>query len=156
MGYILNFGQYKPLPEGFRFNPFRNAYVYARGGEFPFKKITTTSLGYQMNQLPSSTKDCRNCPLRSCCIDKSDFKKIDDSIDKPYYDRMHLRLQSEKARAMKKVRQRTVEPVLETLINYSGMRRVTMPVIAGATKCMNLTEVAYNLKKLLKHIAPKA
>ncbi|RPD43375.1 transposase, partial [Paracnuella aquatica] len=136
VGYIPNFGQYKPHREGFRFNPFRNAYVCERGVELPFKKITTTSLGYQMKQYRSSSKDCRQCPLRSSCIGKSDFKKIDDSVDKPYYDRMHRRLQSEKAKVMKKVRQSTVEPVLGTLINFGGMRRVNTRGIAGATKCM--------------------
>jgi transposase len=156
VGYIPNFGQYKPHREGFRFNPFRNVYVCERGVELPFKKITTTSLGYQMKQYRSSSKDCRDCPLRSSCIGKSDFKKIDDSIDKPYYDRMHRRLQNEKAKAMKKVRQSTVEPVLGTLINFGGMRRVNTRGLAGATKCMIMAAIAYNLKKLLKHRAPKA
>jgi transposase len=156
VGYIPNFGQYKPHREGFRFNPFRNAYVCEHGVELPFKKITTTSLGYQMKTYRSSSKDCRDCPLRSSCIGKSDLEKIDDSVDKPYYDRMHRRLQSEKAKAMKKVRQCTVEPVLGTLINYGGMRRVNTRGIAGATKCMIMAAVAYNLKKLLKHRVPKA
>lgn len=155
VGYIPNFGQYKPHREGFHFNPFRNAYVCGRGVELPFKKITTTSLGYQMKQYRSSSKDCRDCPLRSTCIGKSDFKKIDDSVDKPYYDRMHRRLQSEKAKVMKKIRQSTVEPVLGTLINYGGMRRVNTRGIAGAAKCMLMAAVAYKLKKLLKHTAPK-
>lgn len=156
VGYIPNFGQYKPHREGFSYNPFRNAYVCERGVELPFKKITTTSLGYQMKTYRSSSKDCRDCPLRSSCIGKSDFKKIDDSVDKPFYDRMHRRLQSEKAKAMKKVRQSTVEPVLGTLINYGGMRRVNTRGIAGATKCMIMAAIAYNLKKLLKHRAPTA
>lgn len=155
VGYIPNFGQYKSHREGFRFNPFRNAYVCERGMELPFKKITTTSLGYQMKTYRSSSMDCRECPLRSSYIGKSDFKKIDDSVDKPYYDRMHRRLQSVKAKAMRKVRQSTVEPVLGTLINYGGMRRVNTRDIAGATKCMIMAAVAYNLKKLLKHRVPK-
>jgi hypothetical protein len=45
------------------------------------------------------------CPLRSECIGKSDFKKIDDSIDKPLYDRMRARLQTSNARRMKKVKE---------------------------------------------------
>ncbi|WP_241558493.1 transposase, partial [Paracnuella aquatica] len=53
------------------------------------------------------------------------------------------------------VRQSTVEPVLGTLINFGGMRRVNTRGIAGATKCMLMAAVAYNLKKLLKHTAPK-
>ncbi|WP_132055697.1 IS1182 family transposase [Pseudocnuella soli] len=127
VGYIPNFGQYKPHREGFRFNPFRNAYVCGRGVELPFKKIITTSLGYQMKQYRSSSKDCRDCPLRSTCIGKSDFKKIDDSVDKPYYDRMHRRLQSEKAKAMKKIRQSTVEPVLGTFVSFPAIKGKATP-----------------------------
>ncbi len=63
-------------------------------------------------------------PLRGKCIGKSDFKKIDDSVDKPLYDRMHQRLQTSKAKRMKKLRSATVEPVLGTLVNFLGMRRV--------------------------------
>jgi hypothetical protein len=77
-----------------------------------------------MKVYRSSSKDCGKCPLRSKCIGKSDFKKIDDSIDKPLYDRMHARLQTTKAKRMKTLRSSTVEPVLGNLVNYFGMRRV--------------------------------
>ena len=55
---------------------------------------------------------------------KASEKKIVDTIDKPYYDQMHRRLQSSYARSMKKLRQSTVEPVLGTLINFLGMKRI--------------------------------
>jgi len=35
--------------------------------------------------------------------------------DKPHYDKMHERLQTDYAKKMKKLRQSTVEPVLGTL-----------------------------------------
>lgn len=103
-----------------------------------------------MKVYRSSAKDCGHCPLRSKCIGKSDFKKIDDTIDKPLYDRMHARLQTHKARRMKKLRSSTVEPVLGTLVNYLNMRRVNTRGIRQANKCMLMAAVAYNLKKLLK------
>ncbi len=37
---------------------------------------------------------------------------------------MHVKLQTQKAKRMKKLRSSTVIPVLGTLVNYLGMRRV--------------------------------
>ena len=51
---------------------------------------------------------------------------------------------------MKKLRSSTVEPVLGTLINYLNMRRVNTRGIKQANKCMLMSAVAYNLKKLMK------
>jgi len=62
---------------------------------------------------------------------------------------MHQRLQTNYAKRMKKIRQSTVEPVLGTLINYLSMRRVNTRGIEQANKCMLMSAVAYNLKKLL-------
>jgi len=155
-GYIPNFGQYKNSREGFTYDKENDRYICSRGAILPFKKLTTTSLGYLMKTYRSSSKDCAQCPLRSVCIGKSDFKKIDDTVDKPLYDRMHARLQTPKAKRMKKLRSSTVEPVLGTLINYMNMRRVNTRGIRQANKCMIMAAVAYNLKKLMKWKGPKA
>jgi len=154
-GYIPNFGQYKASREGFTYDKQNDRYTCSRGVHLPFKKLTTTSLGYQMKVYRSSAKDCSHCPLRSKCIGKSDFKKIDDTVDKPLYDRMHARLQTIKAKRMKKLRSSTVEPVLGTLINYLSLRRVNTRGIRQANKCMLMAAVAYNLKKLMKFTVPK-
>jgi transposase len=132
-GYIPNFGQYKASRAGFTYDKDNDRYTCSRGIHLPFKKLTTTSLGYQMKVYRSSAKDCGHCPLRSKCIGKSDFKKIDDTVDKPLYDRMHARLQTTKAKRMKKLRSSTVEPVLGTLINYLNLRRVNTRGIRQAT-----------------------
>jgi hypothetical protein len=84
------------------------------------------------------------------CIGKSDFKKIDDSIDKPFYDRMHARLQTVNRERTRQIRSSTVEPVLGTLVNYLAMRRVNTRGIKQANKCIMMAAIAYNLKKLLK------
>ena len=148
-GYIPNFGQYKPSREGFTYDQINDRYTCQRGVHLPFKKLTTTSLGYKMKVYRSSARDCGPCPLRSVCIGKSDFKKIDDSIDKPYYDRMHERLEKVNREKIRKLRSSIVEPVLGTLINYLAMRRVNTRGIKQANKCMLMAAVAYNLKKLL-------
>ena len=57
---------------------------------------------------------------------------------------------------MKKLRQSTVEPVLGTLINFLGMRRLNTRGLKLANKCMIMAAVAYNIKKFMKFNAPKA
>ncbi len=84
---------------------------------------------------------------------KSDFKKIEDTVDKPLYDEMHQRLQTHKAKRMKKLRQSTVEPVIGTLVNFLGIRRVNTRGIQLAGKCLLMAAVCYNLKRLLKWTA---
>ena len=153
-GYIPNFGQYKPTREGFRYDPGGDYYKCSRGVKLPFKRIKDSHDGaYQMRVYRSSSLDCRHCPLRSTCIGKSDFKKIEDTVDKYLYDEMHLRLQTSKARKMKKLRQATVEPVIGTLVNFLGMRRVNTRGIQLANKCLLMAAVCYNLKRLLKWTA---
>jgi hypothetical protein len=149
-GYIPNFGQYKPTREGFTYDKENDRYVCSQGKYLPFKKLTTTSLGYKMKVYRSSSKDCGKCPLRSVCIGKSDFKKIDDTIDKHLYDRMHARLESVNRIKIKRLRSSTVEPVLGTLVNFLAMRRVNTRGIKQASKCILMSAIAYNLKKLLK------
>jgi transposase len=155
-GYIPNFGQYKPVREGFTYHAEGDYYQCSRGTKLPFKRIKDSHEGaYQMRVYRSSSKDCGHCPLRSKCIGKSDFKKIEDTVDKPYYDRMHQRLQTKYAKRMKKIRSSTVEPVLGTLVNFLAMRRVNTRGLKGAGKCMLMAAVAYNLKKLMKFKSPE-
>jgi len=149
-GYIPNFGQYKPTRQGFTYDKDNDRYVCSEGKYLPFKKIITTSLGYKMKVYRSSAKDCGPCPLRSICIGKSDFKKIDDSVDKPFYDRMHARMEKINRQKIKRLRSSTVEPVLGTLVNFLAMRRVNTRGIKQANKCIIMSAVAYNLKKLMK------
>jgi transposase len=154
-GYIPNFGQYKHDREGFTYDKKNDKYICSQGKDLPFKKISKSSLGYERKSYRSSALDCARCPLRSQCIGKSDFKKIEDTINKPLYDRMHEKLQTQKAKRMKKLRSSTVEPVLGTLVNFLGMRRVNTRGIEQANKCMLMAGIAYNLKKLLKFTARK-
>lgn len=156
-GYIPNFGQYKNTREGFVYNKEADQYECIRGNHalLPFKKIATSHDGSQMKVYRSSNKHCKECPLRASCIGKSDFKAITESIDKPLYDEMHERLQTSKAKRLKKQRSSTVEPVLGTLINFMGMRRVWTRGIKNANKFMIGAATAYNLKKWMKYITKK-
>jgi hypothetical protein len=108
-----------------------------------------------MRHYRSSAKDCKNCPFKTTCIGKSNEKKIDETIDKPLYDKMHQRLQTTKAKRLRRLRSSTVEPVIGTLVNYLAMKRVNTRGLEQANKCMLMAAVAYNLKKLLKHSSNK-
>ncbi|REK04635.1 MAG: IS1182 family transposase [Bacteroidetes bacterium] len=155
-GYIPNFGQYKHEREGFIYNKEKDQYECQRGNRaiLPLKKTGPNSKGYVMKVYRSSETVCKNCPLRTNCIgEKTKFKKIDDSIDKPLYDEMHARLQTAKAKRLKKQRSSTVEPVLGTLINFLAMRRIWTRGIENARKFMIGAAIAYNLKKWMNRKA---
>jgi hypothetical protein len=62
---------------------------------------------------------------------------------------MHEKLKTSYARRMKKLRQSTVEPVLGTLINFMGLRRIWTRGLKQANKFMIGAAMAYNLKKWL-------
>ncbi|MFI0430616.1 transposase [Mariniflexile sp. HMF6888] len=54
--------------------------------------------------------------------------------------------------ATKAKRQSTVEPVFGILTQFLGLRKVNTIGIRQANKCMQLSAIAYNLKKYLKFI----
>lgn len=156
-GYIPNFGQYIPEREGFRYNAAKDRYECVKeggkGALLLFKGERTDSKGYTKKTYRSSESDCKSCPLRaSCCGAKTNFKKIDDSIHKPYYDRMHAKLKANPiyTKRIMNIRSKTVEPVLGTLINFTNMRRLNSRGMAQANKHVLLAALTYNLKKYLK------
>lgn len=150
--WIPNFGLYKPDREGFTYDKENYRYVCALGKNLEFKKIGKSPKGDKFRLYRSSRKDCKECPLRSSCIGKSFEKTIRDTTNKEYYDRMHQKIvQSPNyAKKMSKIRSRTVEPVLGTLINYMNMRRVNTRGIKQANKHVLMAALTYNLKKYLK------
>ncbi|MEM0544090.1 transposase, partial [Flavobacterium sp. j3] len=85
------------------------------------------------------------------------FKKIDDSIHKEHYDRMHQKLTQNPhyAKKMVRVRSKTVEPVIGTLVNFTNMKRVNTRGIKNANKHVLMAALTYNLKKYLKFITKK-
>lgn len=104
---------------------------------------------------PTLCLSVRNCPLRAECIGKSDFKAITESTDKPLYDEMHERLKTPKAKRLKIQRSSTVEPVLGTLINFRGMKRIWTRGIKNANKFMIGAAIAYNIKKYMNYKVKK-
>jgi hypothetical protein len=71
---------------------------------------------------------------------------------------MHQKLKNKAAYAKRisKIRSRTVEPVLGTLINFLNMRRINTRGMAQANKHVLMAAITYNLKKLMNFNRPKA
>ena len=160
--YIPNFGQYKSEREGFMFHKEENYYQCTKPegnqAKLLFKGEKTDSKGYTKRTYRSSESDCKNCPLREqCCGKSTKFKKLDDSIHKEHYDRMHQKLtQNEKyAKKMSRIRSKTVEPVIGTLVNFTNMKRVNTRGIKNANKHVLMASLTYNLKKYLRFTIKK-
>jgi transposase len=160
--YIPNFGQYKPEREGFIFNKELHQYeCIKQGGNHAillFKGEKTDSKGYTKRTYRSSESDCKQCPLREqCCGKTTKYKKIDNSIHKEHYDRMHQKLTQNPhyAKKMVRVRSKTVEPVIGTLVNFTNMKRVNTRGIRNANKHVLMASLTYNLKKYLRFVVKK-
>lgn len=152
-GFIPNTGTYKAEREGFTFDPANDRYLCRSGKTLGFK-------GYRNHHgiskvYMSNVTDCRSCPFKSTCIGKSRQKMITNSLSKPLFDEMHLRINSPQGKKMMAVRKSTVEPVIGTLVEYLGMKKVYTKGIKQANKCMLMAGLCYNIRKLMKHTAKR-
>jgi len=150
-GYIPNRGTFNFEREGFVYHTEGDYYECANGKRLTFRG-TRLEAGYFMKRYLVSRKECADCPLKKeCSAYRKTLTQIRETIDKPYYDRMHIRMQTRKASILMKLRQSTVEPVIGTLVNYQGMKRVNTKGLNQANKCLTMAAAAYNLKKMLKY-----
>ena len=56
---------------------------------------------------------------------------------------------------MSRIRSKTVEPVIGTLVNFTNMKRVNTRGIKNANKHVLMASLTYNLKKYLRFITKK-
>lgn len=154
-GYIPCHGQYKYQREGFTYHSDGDYYTCNQGVKIPFKKISIRKDNTRKIYW-SSKIDCGNCVEKEKCLGQKKFRILEDTIDKPYYDRMHERVKTKLGRQMKKIRSATVEPVLGSLLDFTGMKKVRTRGIELANKHVLLAATAYNIKKLLKFIMAKS
>jgi len=148
-GYIPNTGTYKPEREGFTYERENDRYLCPQGNVLKFAGYREHH-GIQKNYM-SKRSDCKNCPIRTKCLGKSDYKNLVDSVKKPLFDEMHKRMNEVYGKRMMVIRKSTVEPIIGNLIEYLGMRKVNTIGIKLANKCMIMAGIAYNLKKLIKY-----
>ena len=156
--YIPNIGQYQPNKKGFEYDEANDRYLCTAGNKaiLPYKGLVKNHGEYNTKTYSSSSKDCKDCPLRKKCIGKGNSKKITHSIHKPLYDKMHDKMQTPYAKRIMRIRGKTVEPVLGTLVNFRGMKRVNTRGIEQANKHVLMAAAAYNLKKYLNFISRKS
>lgn len=150
-GYIPSHALYKPSKEGFIYNDILDRYECTKGNMavLPYKETIPSSNGLSKKTYRSST-ECTTCPLKQTCLGKTRYKQLTHTTDKPYYDRMHKKMQTPYGRKTARLRGSTVEPVLGTLVNFLGMKKVNSKGIKQANKHVLLASVCYNLKKYLK------
>jgi hypothetical protein len=153
-GYIPNRGQFVAEKPGFLYHDKEDYYSCPGNEKLIYKGTFQTLPGVYNKEYRVSKKLCNRCPLKSTCAAFKNNKNgavIRETVDKEYYQRMHQRMQIKRARWLMKERASTVEPVIGTLVNYLGMKKVYTKGLKGANKCMLLSATAYNIKKLLKH-----
>ena len=149
--YIPSHGGHTQYREGFIYNKELDRYECNKGNKviLEFAGLTTDN-GHTRKMYRSSSKHCKDCPLSTACLGRLTYKKITDSIDKPLYEKMHEKMETPYAKKMARKRAKTVEPVLGTLINFLGMKRVNARGIAQASKHVMMAALTYNLKKCLR------
>ncbi|RZJ94395.1 MAG: IS1182 family transposase, partial [Hymenobacter sp.] len=154
--WIPVFGQYKPEIEGFTYDKETDCFTCPAGKPLPFKRFDSDQDGRLSKRYSAATGDCRRCPRKPTCIPKSKSRKITRMAYDTHYRRALARQQSRPGRRMRRLRQRTVEPVFGSLLQHYEMRRVNTRGRSSAHKTMLLlTAIAFNLKKLLKHQSTK-
>lgn len=151
MGYIPNNVHFIYEREHFTYNK-EGDYYECRNNKRLTYRGTYSAGKYYNKEYRYDKKDCRTCPYNEICSAYGkQGARIRESVDRPYYERMHLRMASPDARMAMKQRQSTVEPVIGTLVNFMGMKRVNTIGRSQANKCFTMAAIAYNLKKLLKY-----
>ena len=151
-GYIPNRGQFVYERPDFTYHSEGDYYSCPNNKKLIYSGTYEIQEGVFNKEYRASRKECNKCPLKDkCVVYGKRGTVIRQTTDRPYYERMHIRMQTKKAKILMKKRQATVEPVIGTLVNYMGMKKVNTKGLDQANKCMTLSAAAYNIKKLLKH-----
>jgi len=149
--WIPVFGAYKPVAEGFTYEAEAAAFRCPAGKLLPFRNYATSQDGNWVKNYRAAYQDCQQYPLKRSCTPAAPQQKFVCSAFDAAYRRAWHRQRSRAGQRMRRVRQRTVEPVFGSLLHHYGLRRVGTKGRAAAHKAMLLSAIAYNLKKLLKH-----
>lgn len=145
-GYIPNTDAFHYEHEGFTYHADGDYFECRNGKELTYLGTYDDKKRYRRTKL-----HCMGCPFKDTCIGDKQEMAINETIYKPYLERMQVRMQTRKAGSVMKKRQSTVEPVIGTLVGYHGMKKVNSRGLAQANKCLTMAAIAYNIKKLLNH-----
>ncbi|RZK93880.1 MAG: hypothetical protein EOO62_31300, partial [Hymenobacter sp.] len=136
---------------GFTYDQQADCFTCSAGKQLLFKCFDSDPDGRLSKRYSASSRDCRLCPRKPTCAPKSTKRKITRAAYDAQYRRALARQQSSPGRRMRRLRQRTIEPVFGSLLQHYGLRRVNTRGRSSAHKTMLVTAIAFNLKKLLKH-----
>jgi hypothetical protein len=150
--FIPPHGTYTGGPQDFTYHREEDYWLCPQGKKATFRMetINAKSNHGRYKLYRTSSKDCKDCPLKQSCIGKQKEKSISVTCFRDEYERAIARVNTPWGRRMKRLRQAIVEPVLGTLLNYRAMRKVNTRGLKLAHKCMLLAAMAYNLQKLLR------
>ena len=149
--WIPVFGAYNPDVAGFTYHAQADEYRCRADKPLPFRTFRPTADGVWTKHYRAFYQDCQQCPFKKDCVPSADQKQLVRSAFDAAYRRAWHRQRSPQGQYMRRVRQRTVEPVFGNLLQHYGLRRVGTKGRVAAHKTMLLSALAYNLKKLLKH-----
>lgn len=149
--WIPVFGQYKPVVAGFTYDAGTDSLTCPATKTLSFNHYEISTDRGWVKLYSAAYADCKQCPRKPTCIAKAKCKRLTRTIYDAAYQRAWQRQQSCRRQYLRRVRQRTIEPVFGTLLHHYGLRRLNPRGLASAHKTMLLTALAYNLKKLLTH-----
>ncbi|QKG55241.1 transposase [Hymenobacter sp. BRD128] len=149
--WIPAFGAYKPEVTGFTYAPAQDTYGCPAGKLLRFRAYRVTEDGNWSKLYRATYQDCQRCPLRATCVSGAQYKQLIGSAFDAVYRRAGHWQRARARQRMRRVRQRTVEPVFSHLLHQYGQRRVGTKGQAAAHKAMLLSAIPYNLRKLLRH-----
>jgi transposase len=148
--YIPPHGGYSSEREGFIYNKDNDCYICSQGVQLSLKRIKTEKNRATLTkEYRALTADCRNCLLKEKCCKTARYKQVSHSIDKPYYDKAHKLLSTDKGKQKMRLRASTVEPVWGTLLHFRKLKKVYTKGNDLANKQVLMAAAAYNLKKLM-------
>jgi transposase len=147
--WIPTFGAYKPDVAGFTYQAQADEFRCQANKPLPFRKYRATADGTWMKLYRACYADCQACSFKATCVPSADYKQLVRSAFDAAYRRAWHRQRTRQGQHMRRVRQRTVEPVFGNLLQHYGLRRVNTRGQVAAHKTMLLSAIAYNLKKCL-------
>ncbi|TGE18995.1 IS1182 family transposase [Hymenobacter elongatus] len=149
--WIPVFGKYKPEIAGFTYDVEADCFTCLAGKALSFKVFDKSQDGGLSKIYRAASRDCRLCPHKPTCAPRVKKRQLIRTAYAAHYRRALSRQQSRQGQHMRRLRQRTIEPVFGSLLQHYGLRRVNTRGRGSAHKTMLLTAIAFNLKKLLKH-----
>lgn len=149
--FIPPHGNYKGTHKDFIYVEDQDHWICPKAKIIPFVRVFYKG-EHKQREYNLYDKTCDGCPLRVPCFGKATQKRITMTFYRGEYQRNIARIKNRGENKIKAKRQSIVEPVLGTLKEYMGLRKVNTIGINKANKSMHMAATAYNLKKYLKFI----